>query len=187
MAAQTLAQVQLVLRLTLGLIFFYSAVTKLRALAVFVRGVLDYAVLPRPLAQFYGRLLPFVELVTALLFLSGVLLLVATGVALLMLVSFAVAIAINAARGRAPACHCFGETLASRVGWHTLARDFVLIVPAGWLFMAALHGGTPSPGLTQPSLAPAVGIGAISSLSYALLVDGLEILVSVPGQIVNRR
>jgi len=48
MASNTVAQVQLVLRLTLGLIFLASALAKLRHPTLFVRGVLDYQVLSTP-------------------------------------------------------------------------------------------------------------------------------------------
>jgi uncharacterized membrane protein YphA (DoxX/SURF4 family) len=50
------AQVLLVLRLTLGLIFLVSAITKLRHPAAFVRGVLEYRVLPHPLAMMRTRM-----------------------------------------------------------------------------------------------------------------------------------
>ncbi|MGI8915237.1 MAG: MauE/DoxX family redox-associated membrane protein [Chloroflexota bacterium] len=171
-------QVQLVLRLTLGLVFLVSALTKLRDPSAFVRGVLDYQVLPRPLARVYGWLLPLIELSTALLLLSGFFLAVGAGLTVLMVVSFTVAIVINAARGRAPACHCFGESQVSRVGWHTLVRDLLLLAPAIWLWRAGDVAGL-GEALDWVRLLPAIGIAVVVALSYALVVESLELFIRV--------
>ncbi len=178
-------QTQLVLRLVLGLIFLFSALAKLRAPAAFVQGVLDYHVLPAPLARIYGRLLPFVELGTALLFLSGFFLAVGAGLVVLMLVSFAIAIAINAQRGRAVACHCFGEDSASSVGWHTLVRDLVLLLPGCWLLWTTTRAALPAP-LAASSIVPAIGIAVLLALSYALFVESLELVIGATRRIALR-
>lgn len=175
MTANGIAYIQLVLRLTLGLIFLVSAVTKLRDMDAFLHGVEEYAVLSRPLATLYGRLLPFTELIAALLLLSGILVGLGTALIVLMLVSFAVAITINAIRGRAPACHCFGESSSSRVGWHTLIRNLALLLPAGtlfWLYQMVQPTNT----LTGPNLFPIFGIAVMVALVYMLAVESLELL-----------
>jgi|GEM_PF-3956386 hypothetical protein len=67
MASEVGPQLQTVVRVALGLIFLVSAAAKLRDPSRFVRGVLAYALLRGSLARLYGRMLPFVELGTALL------------------------------------------------------------------------------------------------------------------------
>ncbi|GEM_PF-1372158 len=132
----TIAQSQLTLRLALGFVFLIAAATKLRAPAAFVRGVLEYHVLPPPLGRIYGWLLPLVELSAALLLLSGFLLVVAEGAAVLMLSSFIVATVAVMIQGRSANCNCFGASQdRSRTGWLPLVRDLCLLAPAGWLMI----------------------------------------------------
>ncbi|HEV8635166.1 MAG TPA: redoxin domain-containing protein [Chloroflexota bacterium] len=50
-------QAQLAIALSLGLVFFISSVAKLRSLSDSVRAVVDYKVLPTPVARLYGHLL----------------------------------------------------------------------------------------------------------------------------------
>lgn len=177
MAAQTLLQVQLVLRLTLALIFLISAAAKLRAPAAFVQGVLEYRVLPRRLAQLYGRLPPFAELGTGLL-LSGLFLPTATGPAVLMLVSFAIAIAIVTAQGRTIGCHCLGAASVRPIGWHTLTRNLLLLGCAAWLLVVSSGDGAwaaPQGGIG--SRIPAYVVAVLLVLAYWLIVEVLEVFV----------
>jgi hypothetical protein len=99
-----------------------------------------------------------------------------------MLVSFAMAIAANARRGRAVACHCFGEGSASQVGWHTLVRDLVLLLPGCWLLWAATRT-IPMVPLAAVDLVPAIGIAVLLALSYALFVESLELVVGADRRI----
>lgn len=174
MAADMSAQVYLVLRLALGLVFLGSALAKFRDPSAFSRGVLEYRVLPRPLALIYGRLLPFVELGTALLLLSGFAPVIGAGLAVLLLVSFGVAIVTVTVQGREIGCHCFGEAPHRQVGWHTMLRDLPLLAFACWLLVAAVAGRA-----HDLRLAPGVFVLALLlALSYALLLEGLDLLVS---------
>jgi uncharacterized membrane protein YphA (DoxX/SURF4 family) len=176
----TQEQVRLVLRLALGLIFFVSAVAKLRDPVSFVRGVLEYQVLPRPLARVYGWLLPFVELGTALLLLSGFLPVVSAGLAVLMLVSFVIAIVMVAGSPQHTSCYCFGTTeRGSAATWATLVRDLTLLAPALWLLQTAFTRPE-SVLIWQQSagqLVPSAILGALLLLLYVLLVEGFGVLM----------
>jgi uncharacterized membrane protein YphA (DoxX/SURF4 family) len=186
MAAQTLVQVSLVLRLTLGLIFMISALTKLRDVSAFVQGVLEYGVLPRPLARLYGRLLPFAELGTALLLLSGVGLVVAISLAVLLLASFSIATVAVTVQGRDIDCHCFGSARRhSRVGWHTLGRDVALLLLALRLLETVATGRRGvrpwfqyDPGFVALAFVLAAGL----AFTYVLVAEGLDVLVRLAGQ-----
>jgi len=176
------AQVQLVVRLTLGLIFLVSAVAKLRDPAAFVRGVLEYRVLPGSLARLYGWALPFVELGTALLLLSGFLFFLAVILVILMLASFAVAIIVVTMQGRQIGCNCFGTGHDSRVGWHTLARDLLLLSSAVWLLGAIDPGLVGANAWLRRDLnvaLPALLLAALIALAYWLVAEGLEMLASL--------
>lgn len=182
MAAQTQVQVQLVLRLTLGLIFMVSALTKLRDISAFVHGVLEYGVLPHPLAQLYGRLLPFCELGTALLLLSGLFPLIATGVAVLMLLSFAVANCVVVIQGRQMNCHCFGASQHQRAGWPTLARGLTLLVPALWLLIVAATQMVKTDTWRRVVFGIDPGSGALAIVlasTYLLVTHGIDLLLTM--------
>ncbi len=173
------AQAQLIVRLSLGLIFLLSASMKLRNIPAFVQGVLNYRVLPSPVAQLFGGVLPFVELGTGILLLSGRLLLVSASLALLLLISFAIALGINAARGRTISCHCFGSSASNHVGWHSLIRDLILFPLVSWLLWVASFGN-PAPLVIVPSsLIPTLAFVGITMLLYVLIVEGLDFFVEV--------
>lgn len=53
--------------------------------------------------------------------------------ALVLLAGFSIAIAVNVARGRTPACHCFGRLHSAPVGWSTVARNGLLATIAGFV------------------------------------------------------
>lgn len=60
--------------------------------------------------------------------------------ALVLLLSFTGAIAVNLVRGNRPQCHCFGRLFAGQVGWSTVVRNIVLAAPAGFLVTGGQHG-----------------------------------------------
>ena len=167
-------ELSLLIRLALGLILVTSALPKLRDMPAFVRGVEAYRILPLPIARLYAWVLPLVELGTGALMITGWVPLVSASLAALMLVSFAIALSVNAARGRVLNCHCWGAAETSRIGWHSLMRDVVLLLPALWLLYVDLSGFVfvlPGPA----SLIPVIGSAALVALAYALLVLGVDL------------
>lgn len=177
MLSARIADVELIIRLTLGFVFFGSALTKMRDPGAFVRGVLNYEVLPRPVAQLVGRVLPALELVTALLLVSGFFLPIAAGLAALLLISFVIALVINAARGRDVPCHCFGANSTSRIGWHSVLRAAILLLPSLWLLLQMAVGESPQGSRPRDALIPMVAIAAIMALTYSLCSEGIEFIV----------
>jgi len=171
------AQVQLVVRLTLGLIFFISAVAKLCDPAAFARSVVDYRVLPGPTALAYGWVLPFVELGTALLFLTGVFPPIAAGLAALMLTSFMIATTVMVAQGRKPGCHCLGTASDDDVtAWYVLARELLLLVPTLWLaFTEDLAYFVPLTWNTTGIFS--FTFAALLSLTYIALIEAAKMIV----------
>lgn len=114
-------------RIGLGLVFLYSAFPKLQDVAGTVRNVQAYNVLPEPLAQAYGYVLPFAELGLGLLLVLGLFTRLAALGGAALLGSFIVAIGMNLARGDHPECGCFSVAGGSALDWTTLARDVVLL------------------------------------------------------------
>lgn len=129
---------QVLLSLGLALIFLASAIPKLRHPKGFILAVLEYRVLPTRLSWIYARLLPPLELLLALLLLSGTAVRSVAIVLSLLLTSFIIAIGINLVRGRNLDCHCFGKAHRRSIGWGILFQDGALLGAA--IALAVISG-----------------------------------------------
>ncbi len=118
----------MVLSLGLSLVFFASSIPKLRHPRGFMLTVMDYHILPASLARVYARLLPNLELLIALVLLTGADTQLASELAALLLLSFIVGVGTNVAKGRELDCGCFGRTGGRRVGRLLLLEDVALLV-----------------------------------------------------------
>lgn len=163
-------QAAFIAALALGATFLISGLSKLRDLEGFVLGVLEYAVLPRQLAVPFGRVVPVVEVACGLALVLGLWPTAVGILALTLLLSFLVAVAINVARGRQLACHCLGAGSDEPLGWVTLARLGVYAglgaAVVGWRGSATL---APIPAEPFPALLVALG-----------LLLGLRMLAAIP-------
>jgi len=121
------AEMLLVVQLALGTVFVLSAAGKLRDPKSFARGVVDYRILPPPLAYSLGFLLIGLEAWLAIAHLTGWLLAVAVPVGLGTLASFAAAVGVNLGRGRALPCYCFGARSGETISLRTMARVLFLV------------------------------------------------------------
>jgi len=157
--------------IALGATLVVSGLGKLRDPGGFVLAVLEYEVLPKPLAVAYGRVLPILELVCGLALLVGAVPRLSGGAAGALLLSFLVAVVINLARGRSLDCHCFGAGSGDPLGWVTVLRLGVLLACA--FAAAAWRDGIVVP--LPPNAMPAV----LLSLALVLL---LYLLRAVPIQ-----
>ncbi|HYX51339.1 MAG TPA: MauE/DoxX family redox-associated membrane protein, partial [Ktedonobacteraceae bacterium] len=129
---------QILLSLGLALIFLFSAIPKLRHPKGFILAVLEYRVLPTRVGWLYARFLPPLELLLAVLLLSGTAVRSVAIVLSLLLFSFMIAIGINLARGRNLDCHCFGKAFRRSIGWELLFQDGLLLCAA--LVLAVIPG-----------------------------------------------
>ncbi|HLK86313.1 MAG TPA: MauE/DoxX family redox-associated membrane protein [Candidatus Binataceae bacterium] len=110
-------------------IFAASGGLKFYDLETFRGAVLNYRLLPEPLATPFAWTAPVIECAAAL----GLLLTPIRGSAALALIAmltvFSGAIAINLARGRTDIdCGCFGPALRQRLSWWLLLRNAALFV-----------------------------------------------------------
>ncbi len=170
--------IQLLLSVGLSIVFLASAVPKLRHPKGFILAVLEYRILPARLSWGYGRVLPPLELLLALLLLSGTAVRLAALVGSLLLLSFLLAVGINMARGRTLDCHCFGKARSRPIGWGLLLQDAVLLGAA-----LVLAISTPSWLALEPwSLFRLAGLAPVGSpvllLSCAIVTAGAAVLLS---------
>ncbi|HSK75429.1 MAG TPA: MauE/DoxX family redox-associated membrane protein [Thermoanaerobaculia bacterium] len=108
-AQEVLPHLLLALRLALGLVFALAVIPKLRRPLLFAQGVVEYRILPAPLAFAFGLTLLPVEALLAVALLGGLGLGAALPAASLVLAVFLVAVGINLRRGRKISCGCLGR------------------------------------------------------------------------------
>ena len=155
-------------QLLLAAVFLLAGVTKLASRQGTRNTLIDFG-LPSRLASIFAILLPVAELaVTFLLIPRSVAWWGATG-ALILLVLFTVAIAVNLARGRKPACHCFGQLHSAPIGWSTVARNVILAAVAGFV----MWHGKDDPGLGLAATLPALRVGVTTPVGFWLGYVGL--------------
>ncbi len=115
-------------RLVLAAVLAMAALAKLRALDEFVGVVHNYRVLPEPLVRLVAYALPALEAAIALALLLEPTRRAGAVAAAALLVIFALAMAVNLARGRVEIdCGCFAATLRQRISWALVGRNVVLI------------------------------------------------------------
>jgi hypothetical protein len=157
------------LSVVLACIFLASAVPKLLHPRGFILAVLEYRVLPERLGWLYGRLLPPLELLLALLLLSGTAVRLAAIVGSLLLLSFLIAVSINLARGRTLDCHCFGRARKRPIGWGLLLQDGALLGASIALAVMDRAWIAPEPWSVFRLLGPRQAAGPVLLLSCAAL------------------
>jgi peroxiredoxin/uncharacterized membrane protein YphA (DoxX/SURF4 family) len=164
--------VLIVARLCLAAVFFIAGIGKLADRSGTRQALADFDV-PRRLADPLLFLLPAAEfaVATALLFPTTARWGAIGGLVLLAL--FVVGLTRVLRRGEAPDCHCFGQVHSKPASWVTVARNFVLALPAAYVALAG-------PG---PSLASWVAdtdtrdLGLIATGTLAILATTTAVLL----------
>jgi thiol-disulfide isomerase/thioredoxin len=129
----------LLARIVLCSIFLLGSWAKLVDLKGSRKAITDFG-LPAWSAKSLGLAIPLAELAVAILLVPVATVGAGAFGALLLLIAFTLAIAINVALGRTPDCHCFGQVHSKPIGLLTLARSCLLAGLAGFLaWHAQLH------------------------------------------------
>ncbi len=117
-------------RIVAAAVFVVAAVPKIDDLVGFADDIRNYQVFPEWSLYFIAAIVPMVELVGALAFVSGRARLVRAGGLVLgsLTVAFIALIASVIVRGIDLQCGCFGkQAAADAIGWPTLVRDVALL------------------------------------------------------------
>jgi len=116
-----LLNLYIVIQLAIGFVFLLSSEEKLRDSKGFADGLAAYRIVPASWTGFSSLLVIGLEGFLGVVHLTGHLLKIGLWVGLVLVVSFAVAVAVNLVRGRALPCYCFGSS-ESIISWATLGR-----------------------------------------------------------------
>lgn len=114
-------------RLLVSFILFSAGWAKARDPKGFANVVNGLGVLPARAVGPTARVLPWVEMGTAVILLWGPTAPIAAIVAAGLLGTFSATIGLALARGVAPECGCFGNLAPTKASWKLVARNLILI------------------------------------------------------------
>jgi putative oxidoreductase len=115
-----------VLRIALGAVFIWAAITKASDVKTFIEEVGRYRLLPEALTPAFAVCLIGIEFIASVMLLTGIRLQIAACTIALLLTIFIIALSQALLRHLDLSCGCFGgEDPAS---WWTVGRDFVMLV-----------------------------------------------------------
>ncbi len=124
----------LVLRVAIGIVFVVAAYGKLLHPDVLISTVINFNILPIGLAKVFAEVLPWAEMISGVMLITGFGTRGASLSISLMLVSFIIAIAINIHRGVSMECGCFDIFgMNEKVGTEILFRDSFFLIAAIFL------------------------------------------------------
>lgn len=176
--------VQFLLRVVLGGLLLLAGLTKLAGRAAFRDAIRQYEILPATLEGPFAAIVPWAELVLGAMLLLGLGTTVAAALAVPLLGSFLIAIAVNMARGRDFDCHCFGSAQSDRIGWPVLIRSTLLV-----LFALTIAAGTSSFGsldgafwASEDNLPPMSEVVAMAIVAFAIF----DVLILLPETLAMR-
>jgi len=106
----------LIIRLFLGFVFIYAAVTKISEPEGFSQAIYNYKLLPLFLVNILAIILPWIELITGVLLIFGISVKENSAILNGLLIIFIIAIVISLFRGLDINCGCFGTVDGSKVG-----------------------------------------------------------------------
>ena len=123
-------------RLVLGGVFIYASLDKIANPAEFAKAIGNYHVLPFGLENLLALFLPWLELITGILLIAGIMVDGATILIISMNIVFIFAISQALARGISIECGCFSVSTegGSNIGFQTILRDFVYLIMAFIIF-----------------------------------------------------
>ena len=119
-------------RLVLGGVFIYASLDKIANPAEFAKAIGNYHVLPFGLENLLALFLPWLELLTGILLIAGIMVDGATILIISMNIVFIFAISQALARGISIECGCFSVSTegGNNIGFQTILRDFVYLIMA---------------------------------------------------------
>lgn len=123
----------LILRLVLGGLFIFSAVTKIVDAEYFAKSLYNYRLLPEASLNFAALIIPWIELIVGVLLALGIFVRESALLGSVMMVVFIAAISIALARGLDIECGCFGTKDGGKVGVLKIIEDVLLLLGFIWL------------------------------------------------------
>lgn len=119
----------LLARLVIGFLFVYASIDKIADPDAFTTSIANYRLTNPGLTILAATIIPWIELLTGLLLLGGLLVRASGTITLALLVLFTGAIITGLARGLDITCGCFTQDPAvGKIGWLKVAENAGLIL-----------------------------------------------------------
>ncbi len=128
----------LIIRLILGLIFFFAAVGKIAEPEAFAKEIVNYNLINFELSNLIALTLPWIELIVAIFLITGLRIKASSTIAALMLIVFIFAVGSAMARNLDINCGCFGRTI-QKVGWGKIFENTILLFISIYLFLVPVR------------------------------------------------
>jgi uncharacterized membrane protein YphA (DoxX/SURF4 family) len=116
------------IRILLGFVFIFAAISKAAVPDEFARAIANYKLLPIFLINIFAICLPWIELCAGVLLMFGISVKENSAIISGLLLIFIIAIAISLARGLDIDCGCFGTVDGSKVGLMKILEDIGLLL-----------------------------------------------------------
>lgn len=123
----------LIIRLIIGGLFIYSAITKIIDTDYFVKSLYNYRLLPEVSLNFFALFIPWLELLIGCLLVLGIFVRESALIGSILMIIFIAAIGIAVARGLDIECGCFGTRDGSRVGVLRILEDLLILLGFIWV------------------------------------------------------
>ena len=118
----------LLVRVVLGFVFIYAAVTKISDPEGFSQAIYNYKLLPLFLVNIFAIILPWIELSAGVLLVFGISVKENSAIISGLLIVFILAVLISLFRGLDINCGCFGTVDGSKVGLQKILENIGLLV-----------------------------------------------------------
>ena len=116
------------IRIFLGFIFVFAAITKVSDPIGFSQSIYNYKLMPDFTINFLAIAFPWIELVAGILLIFGIAVKENSAILGSLLFVFIIAIIISIARGLNIDCGCFGTVEGSKVGLLKILENFGLLI-----------------------------------------------------------
>jgi uncharacterized membrane protein YphA (DoxX/SURF4 family) len=118
----------LIIRLVLGFVFIYAAITKISDPEGFSQAIYNYKLLPLFMVNIFAIILPWIELSAGVLLVFGISVKENSAIISGLLIVFILAVLISLFRGLDINCGCFGTVNGSEVGLQKILENIGLLV-----------------------------------------------------------
>lgn len=115
-------------RAALGVTFIIAGMEKISAPTDFAVAISGYKIFPEILVNFFAVVVPWIEVVSGLLLVFGILVRENAAVISCLLIMFIVLVVISIFRGLNIECGCFGTASGSRIGWQKVLENSGLVI-----------------------------------------------------------